>query len=112
MSTELTAEQKLRQIITGDPFRDPDYLHEGPEVVRWLTGGTLPDVWVTFHPEGEQIACKCAGCQNILGYLSTDSNPEVDVEEIGRMRLSGHENHMPEGWPAVGFGEPSGRVAS
>jgi len=102
MSTEqLTAEQKLRQIITGDPFRYPDYLHEGPEVVRQLSSGTLPRAWVTFHPEGEQITVQCAGCKNILGTFPANYEPSATVEALGEMLLAGHENHMPEGWPAM-----------
>src|SRR5437667_7074940 len=102
MSTnELTAEQKARQIITGDPFREPDFKHEGPEVVRWLTGGTMPDAWVTFHEEGEQIIVKCATCKNILGYLPADEDPDTTVKETSRIRLSGHENHKPADWPRM-----------
>ena len=102
MSTEqLTAEQKLRQIITGDPFREPDLLHEGPDVVRQLSSGTLPRAWVTFHEEGEQIIVKCAGCKNILGTFPANYEPNATVAALGEMLLAGHENHMPEGWPAM-----------
>ncbi len=103
MSTEqLTAEQELRQIITGDPYREPNFLHEGPDVVRWLKGGTLPPAWVTFHPQDDNtIEIRCASCKNVLGSIPADFNPKVTADELGRIRLSGHENHMPEGWPAM-----------
>jgi hypothetical protein len=100
-TTELTAEQKLRQTITGNPFSEPNFLHEGESVVRWLTGGTLPDCWATFHQEGDTIEVRCATCQNILGYLPADYNPDTTVEEVSRIRLSGHEAHKPDGWPGM-----------
>ena len=84
---ELTAEQKIRQALTGNPVGDPHWQHEGEDVVRWITGGSLPDLYVTFHREGEQIAVKCATCKNILGYLP------VDGEQAGLLaatRVAGH----------------------
>jgi hypothetical protein len=100
MSTELTPEQKLRQTITGNPFVEPDFKHEGEDVVRWLTGGTDPDAWVTEHPEGERIVVRCAGCQNIIGYLPADPFAKEEMaRQIGAIREAGHENHKPDGWP-------------
>jgi hypothetical protein len=89
---ELTAEQKIRQQLTGNPFVDPQFQHEGEQVVRWITGGTLPDLHVTFHrdPEAGQIVVKCATCQNILGYLPANGDQS---ELLAQMRQSGHPHH-------------------
>ena len=89
---ELTAEQKIRQTLTGSPVGEPHFQHEGEDVVRWITGGTLPDLHVTFHrdPEGDQITVKCATCKNILGYLPVDGEQS---ELLVAMRQSGHEHH-------------------
>ena len=87
---ELTAEQKIRQTLTGSPLVDPQFQHEGEDVVRWITGGNQPDLHVTFHHEGDQIVVKCTTCQNILGYLPVDGDqaPLLDA-----MRQSGHPHH-------------------
>ncbi len=90
--TELTAEQKIR-----DALIDPQY--EGPDAIHWLTGGTLPDAWATFHTQGEQIAVRCAGCKNIIGYLPANRDPAQTAKALIDIRLAGHELHKPENWP-------------
>src|SRR5436309_11127544 len=92
MTDTLTAEQKIRQIITGSPVGNLHFEHEGPDVVRWITGGTLPDLHVTFHHQGEQIALKCATCENIIGYLPADGEATIISELLGAMRQSGHDH--------------------
>lgn len=91
-TVHLTAEQKIRQTLTGDPDREPSFEHEGAHVIRWLTGGTLPDAWVTFHLEGEQITVKCAMCQAILGHLPADHDRDRSAKALGDIRLSGHKH--------------------
>ncbi len=94
---ELTAEQKIRQTLTGSPVGDLHFQHEGDQVVRWLTGGTLPDAYVTFHQEGEQIAAKCATCKTVIGYLPADHDREQTAKAIMEIRQAGHEhsNNLP-----------------
>ncbi len=99
--TELTAEQKIRQQLTGDPFTDPHFKHEGEDVVRVLAGGDLPKVWVTFHPRGERIEVRCAGCKNVLGSFPADYEPVETGAQMTAFRLAGHEQHKPEGWPRM-----------
>jgi len=92
MTDTLTAEQKIRQIITGSPVEDLHFEHEGPDVVRWITGGTLPDLHATFHHQGEQIAVKCDTCKNIIGYLPADGETTIISELVVAMRQSGHDH--------------------
>lgn len=76
------------------------FKHEGEDVVRWLTGGaTLPDAWVTFHPQGNTIEVRCAGCHNILGSFPADYAREETARQITAIRQSGHEFHKPADWP-------------
>lgn len=95
----MRAEQKIRETLTGSPVGEPSFQHAGPGVVRWLTGGLLPDVWVTLHPQGEQIEARCAGCQTILGYLPADRDADKTVAAINAIREAGHEIHRPANWP-------------
>ena len=98
----MTAEQKTREILTGSPVGTPDFLHEGNQVIRWLTGGSAPDAWVTFHPEGEQIIVRCAGCRSIIGQLPADAYQVSEIAAaIAAIRQAGHELHKPKGWPQV-----------
>ena len=86
----LTAEQQIRQTLTGNPFVDPHFQHEGPDVVRWITGGSQPDLHVTFQHEDSYVVVKCATCQNVLGYMPVDGDQSALLQE---MRESGHPHH-------------------
>lgn len=97
--TELTAEQKVRLHLTGDPFTDPHFQHEGEQVLRILAGGPLPKVVVTFHEQGERIEVRCAGCKQVLGSFPADYEPVETVRQMTAFRLAGHESHIPENWP-------------
>ena len=87
---ELTTEQKIRQQLTGSPVGELQFSHEGPDVVRWITGGNQPDLHVTFHHESGYVVVKCATCQNVLGYLPVDGD---QASLLDAMRQSGHEHH-------------------
>lgn len=97
----LTAEQKIREQITGSPFVYPHFQHEGEQVVRILAGGDLPKAWVTFHPHGDRIEACCAGCKNILGSLPANYEPDETVQQLTAIRLSGHDVHKPIDWPLM-----------
>lgn len=99
--SQLTAVEKVRLALAGDPEGDPVFPHEGEPVVRWLTGGTLPDAWVTFHPSGDRVIVRCAGCRAVLGDLPAGYERTESAAEIGRIRQAGHEHHKPAGWPRV-----------
>jgi hypothetical protein len=95
----LTAEQKVRLQLTGDPFTDPHFQHEGEQVVHVLSGGSLPRAWVTFRQDGERIEARCAGCKATLGSFPADYEPNETVRQITAIQLAGHEAHMPADWP-------------
>lgn len=104
MTTELTAEQKIRQSLTGDPFGEPVFASEGEEVVYWLTGGSDPDARVTRHPdlENRRMMVRCAGCRTVVGHLPLDPfEKEEMVRQITAIRLAGHERHKPADWPRM-----------
>src|SRR6266700_2435397 len=63
----LTAQQEIRQRLTGDPYGEPVFPHEGPHIIRWLTGGTEADAYVTFHSEGNETIARCPKCKAELG---------------------------------------------
>jgi hypothetical protein len=98
---ELTAAQKIRQTITGNPFADPAFQHEGDTIPRWLTGGAMPDAWVTFHHAGDQVIVRCAGCNESLGSWPLNDERGEMVAQIIAIRQAGHENHKPANWPHV-----------
>ena len=54
-----TAAEKIRITLTGSPSGEPSFQHEGAKVTRWITGGTLPDLYVTFHQRGGEIEVRC-----------------------------------------------------
>lgn len=96
---ELSAEQQIRQTITGNPFQNPQFQHEGDTIVRWLTGGTMPDAWVTFHHAGDQVIARCAGCAEVLGSWPLNDAQREQAAQITAIRQAGHESHRPMSWP-------------
>jgi hypothetical protein len=97
----LTAEQQVRQDLTGNPFQYPGFQHEGDTVVRWLTGGAAPDAWVTFHHAGDYVVVRCAGCDEVLGGWPLPDERGEMPEQIATIRQAGHESHRPAKWPQV-----------
>ncbi len=93
---ELTAEEKIREQLAGSPFEDPHFQHEGEQVVRWITGGNLPDAYVTFQHEGDQVIVHCAYCKTILGQFPADYERNETARVLMEVRLSGHEHKREE----------------
>ncbi|MBE3560555.1 MAG: hypothetical protein IMW89_15250 [Ktedonobacteraceae bacterium] len=87
----LTAEQKVRLALTGSPSGEPQFQHEGEEVKRWITGGTLPDIYVTFHQQDTLIAVRCAICHTLLGHIPSHLG-ENTAQQLAAMRQSGHQH--------------------
>lgn len=63
----LTAEEKIRLQLSGDPYSDPSFKHEGQNVMRWITGGTEASAYVIFHHYGSEIAVRCPQCGQEFG---------------------------------------------
>ncbi len=87
----LTAIQKIRFTLTGSPSGIPHFQHEGEEVTRWLTGGTLPDAFVTFHKQGARIEVRCSTCREPLGYVSDHYEGNVP-EQLADIRRAAHQH--------------------
>ena len=87
----LTAVQKVRLTLTGSPFGEPHFQQEGEEVVRWITGGNLPDLHVTFHQRGNTIEVRCSTCQILLGTFPSHYEGNT-IQQIATMRRSGHQH--------------------
>lgn len=87
---DLTAEQKVRYKLTGNPYQDPVFPHEGPEVIRWFTGGPDPSVKVLFQQEGDLTILYCPWCREKLGQL--DMNSKSVYQDIAEVRITGSEH--------------------
>lgn len=86
-----TAVQKIRLTLTGSPFGEPHFQHEGEEIVRWITGGTLPDLYVTFHQRDGVIEVRCSTCQALLGCFPSHYGGST-AQQLAAMRQSGHQH--------------------
>lgn len=91
----LTAAQKVRYRLTGDPFKDPTFETEGPDVIRWWTGGTLPDRHVTYHPSAHgDVTVRCATCSEVLGMIPSDRFDKAGiVAAMGAIREMDHPHN-------------------
>jgi len=85
-----TAEQKIRYKLTGNPYQDPDFQHEGPNVIRWLTGGPNPTVKVQFQQEGDLTILYCPWCSEKLGQL--DMSSKNVYQDIAEIRITGSKH--------------------
>jgi hypothetical protein len=45
------------------------FQHEGSSVVRWLTGGSGPDAYVTFARQEDRILACCPHCKEQIGWF-------------------------------------------
>lgn len=92
-SYSLRAEQKIRQALTGNPFIDPVFQHEGSTIVRWLTGGTTPSIYAYFHKENDMTILYCPWCKKKLGQFSI-SNPQDISSQLTKIRESGSQHQQ------------------
>ncbi len=92
---ELTAEQKIRQALTGSPHGIVQYQHEGDDIVRWLTGGTMPDAYVTLTQDGNEKIARCPLCKQELGRIDARYGTGTG-ERIAAIREAGHKHQRQE----------------
>ena len=86
-----TAAEKIRLTLTGSPSGEPSFQHEGAKVTRWITGGTLPDLYVTFHQRGGEIEVRCSTCKALFGNIPSSFGEDA-AQQIVVMRQSGHQH--------------------
>lgn len=87
----LTAVQKIRLTLTGSPSGELHFQHEGEEVTRWITGGSLPDLYVTFQQQGTMIEVRCSTCHALLGDFPSNYRGNT-AQQLAAMRQSGHQH--------------------
>ena len=87
----LTAAQKIRLSLTGSPSGELHFQHEGEEVTRWITGGSIPDLYVTFHQRDTTIEVFCPTCHALLGNFPADYRGNT-AQQLAAMRQSGHHH--------------------
>lgn len=91
----LTAIEKVRQQLTGNPNGEPHFQHEGASVFRWITGGTAPSVYVVFQHRGSEVAACCPHCAEKFGRFASDNRGTVH-QELGVIREVGHRHRCQE----------------
>src|SRR5579859_3592953 len=74
-SIMFTAEQKIRQKLTDDPYGVPYFQHEGTSIKRWITGGIAPDAYVTFRSDALEIVAYCPECHMEQGRFDANYGP-------------------------------------
>lgn len=84
-----TAEQKIKDLIAENAWR---FQHEGTHVVRWLTGGTMPDVYVTFERQDDEIITHCPSCGVSFGQFDANYG-SATYRQLGAIREVGSQHH-------------------
>lgn len=88
----LTAEQKLRETLALNTWR---FQHEGPDVVRWLTGGNAPDAHVTFQKIGDRTLTLCPLCKREMGSFDIEDCTTVSLQIANiREKASQHQRDV------------------
>ncbi len=95
---ELTATQRIRLAITNDPDGELQFQHEGPNVIRWITGGTMPTAYVKFRQQGNQIIASCPQCDEELGKYDSIYTSNT-CQELKEIRANGIEHQRRHGFP-------------
>ncbi|WP_069804554.1 hypothetical protein [Thermogemmatispora onikobensis] len=84
------AEEKIRHVLETNAGR---LRTEGPDVVRWLTGGSEPDAYVLLErePATDRLTARCASCRQVLQPLTLVDGRLVAEELVAvRRRFAGH----------------------
>jgi len=89
--TDLTAMQKVRLTLTGDPQGEPHFQHEGPKIVRWISSGRDPSAYVTFHRRGTIIEARCPTCSALIGQLPADYGESI-AHQLAAIQRSDHQH--------------------
>lgn len=87
----MSAEQKLREQIAAANGGLLTFQHEGEHVVRWLTGGSAPEIRATFKHQGEQVAACCPKCGAVFGRFDADYGARAG-DQIGKIRYAGADH--------------------
>ncbi len=87
--TALTVEQKIRDRLAENAWR---FQHEGSHVVRWLTGGTAPDAYATFEPQGNKVIARCPSCGASFGHFDANYG-RAARRQIAALREVGAHHH-------------------
>lgn len=81
----LTAEQKIRQMV-------PSHIqHEGDNIIRWLTGGNEPGVYVTLRHNGLYSSAHCPLCKIEYGKFDASYGSNV-YQQIETIRILAHQH--------------------
>lgn len=88
----MRAEEKLRQQIAAANGGSLHFQHEGENVIRWLTGGLEPEVWVTIHQVGSERAARCPKCRQEIGRFTPSYDPNMG-DQLGAIRQAGARHH-------------------
>ncbi len=83
-----TAEQKIRKTLSHKQDR---FQHEGSSIVRWITGGTAPDAYVTFHNGGPKTIARCPKCNQEIGDFDSNYGPNIQGQ-IAEIRAKAHQH--------------------
>lgn len=84
----MRAEQKLREQIASANDGVIGWQHEGESVVRWLAGGSAPEIHVTFKHLSDETAACCPKCGAEIGRFDAHYGPNTG-DQIGTIRYAG-----------------------
>lgn len=87
----MRAEEKLREQIAAANGGIIGWQHEGEQVVRWLAGGSAPEIHVTIKHLGDENAACCPKCGAEIGHFDAHYGSEAG-RQIGQIRYAGAEH--------------------
>lgn len=87
----MRAEAVLREQIAAANGGIIGWQHEGESIVRWLAGGSAPEIRVTFKHLGDETAACCPKCGQEIGRFDAHYGPNAG-EQIGKVRYAGAEH--------------------
>lgn len=84
----MRAEQKLREQLAIANNGVIGWQHEGENVIRWLTGGSAPEIRVTFRHVGDETIACCPRCRAEIGRFDAHYGPQTG-EQLSQIRYAG-----------------------
>lgn len=88
----MRAEEQMRLRLLHSMRGRQSSGHEGKQVVRWISGGTGPDIRTTFRTEGKHTVMCCPLCGSEFGRVNLQDKSSL-VGQMTAIQQAGHPHH-------------------
>lgn len=93
----MTAMEKVRLQLTGDPNGTPHLKHEGEDVLRHIHPDDKPGITAFFKKRGDETTVLCPKCKQELGYFLHNEDAETVYRQLTAICEAEKSHHCQPG---------------